>query len=113
MTALRLKVHNEGITHTIPCVRTYPAFSPDGKLATIATNFVLGGRESKLLYCEFELSQPGILIEGWNASKTQILLAGRQYWKDCGNSSFHLSSAAYSQRQTHNLPHDNSNLLPQ
>jgi hypothetical protein len=93
----------------LPCVRSYDELKPDPASARIATNLMVGGREVKIIFSEFELPESSILVEGRNPAHLEAAVGGK--WQKCGDCSFLLSPTAFAERTSYSL-RDNMEMMP-
>ncbi|MGW1203289.1 hypothetical protein [Streptomyces cyaneofuscatus] len=109
VVAMRLR-NEEG--HVAAFTRLHEAMDLDIKKSTFATGFVIDGRDSKAMVCEFDSSEDDFIKPGTNNFHLDVLFSRRKKWTPNGLIRLSVTSSLLERVDSRNIPFDNSASLP-
>lgn len=92
--------------------RLHEAMDLDSKRSTFATGFVIDGRDSKEMVCEFDSSEDDFVKQGANDFHLDVLFSRRKRWAPNGAIRLSIDSDLLENTRSRSIPFDNSASLP-
>lgn len=109
VVALRMRARTGSL---LPYTRLHPKLNSDKSEITFATGFMVSGRDSMLLTCEFESQDPQVLHAGANEFYLDILYSRRKKWRQGQVVTLTATEELLAQVGQRSIAFDNAQALP-